>query len=1115
MAEGKKNIWKRVAKVAAWTIGSVVALTALVLCLLVWIFTPSRLTPMVRDIAAEYIDGDVSIGKVELTVWSTFPNARIDIDSLAVRSAALESSKSAFTAYTDTLLAFDHLHGGIDLSRLATGEIRLTDVEIRALGVNALALDSSRTNFDILRIPSDTTAEESAMTELPDISIERFAILDSQPIRYVSIADSIDAALMLETTQLTDDGTPVYRLSTGLKAGIDIAPGLSISDFTISTDGRITWEHTRPYSIALDGFTIGVNRVPLTLSTAMDFAETLRIERLAVEMPATRVTDLLGAIPEGLSPELPEIKSPLTIALKATLAEPYDIATDTIPTIDVALDIPGGDVNFGNEFFIDDIALNLTAHVDGKNPDLSTVDVARLYFRRLGTEFTATGSGTRLFSDPKVIGTFDGSVDFDRLPPRLTEYIPGEVRGLLTAKSDFNFKLSDLTPNDFHHARLSGEVTLKDFGYSLVDSVETRLYTRNAQLRLGTSDAFTTHSQQRIDSLLTLSIKLDTMSLYYDRMDFEMSNLRAGLGCQNSADSRDSTQVNPIGGSLRFDRFNFTSPDSTRIRLQDIKARTTLRRYEGNSRLPEVLAKVSANRVRYVDRLNRLSLSEGEFDLRANIKALRQRTATDSTARAMRQRRAMMQSRKPRGSEALTMDLDSTTQRFIRRLNLRGSIKAKRGRIFTPYFPLRNSVSDLNMAFTSDSVTFEQVRLRSGNSDFTLSGKITNISRFLTSRYGAPLHINFESHSHKIDVNRLSYAAFAGAAFAERADSVNLSYIDDENRLEEAVEETAGDGVAAIIVPINVEAFIALTADTIVYTDMALNKFKGLMQMHNGAINLSDLSARTNFGSAHLTALYSAPRKNDIRFGFGMRLDSVDLKEAIGLIPSVDSLMPLMRNFAGIVNADVAATTDVDSAMNFVLPTLNAAIKLEGDSLVLLDPDTFKSVSKWLLFKKKDRNVIDHMGVELLVRNSTLELFPFMFDIDRYRLGIMGYNDMALNLNYHVSVLKSPLPFKFGINITGNTDDMKIRLGKARYNESSAGQMVAIADTTRVNLLKQIENVFRRGAATTRLDHIKVGQRRQEFAADSGSDTISSADSLQFIKAGILPPRDTVVTLQP
>lgn len=1103
-------MWKRVAKAAAWTIGGIVALIGLVLCLAVWILTPARLTPMVHDIAAEYINGDISIGKVELTVWSTFPKARIDIDSLSVRSKALEAERTTFPDYSDTLMAFDHLHGGIDLARLALGEIRLTDIEIRRLGVNALASDSGRTNYDILRMPSDTTSTESETTSLPDISLERFAIVDSRPIRYVSIADSIDASVTL-VTEATDDGTPVYRLSTGLSAGIEIAPGITISDLTINTDGRITWEHSHPHSLALDEFTIRVNEVPLKLSTSMDFSDTLRIDRFEVELPATRATDILHAIPEGFKPKFPEIKSPLTIALKATFTEPYTPGIDTIPSMDVTLDIPGGNINFDDEYFIDEIALQLTAHCDGKVPDRSTVDVSQFRFRRLGTEFTVSGSATRLLSDPKIKGRFDGTIDFDRLPPRLTEYIPGEIRGLMKVDSDFDFKLSDLTPNRFHHAQLSGEVTLNDFGFAMVDSVETRLYTRDARLRLGTSDAFTTHSQQRVDSLLTVSVKLDTLSLQYDSMDFEMSNLRAGIGCQNTADSRDSTQVNPIGGSLRFDRFIFTSPDSTRIRLRDIAAHATLRRYEGNNRLPEVLVQVSAKRVGYADRLNRLLLTEGEFDLQANIKALRQRTATDSAATNVRRRRAKPQQWQRRDTESLTMDLDSTTRRFIRRLNLRGSVTAKGGRIFTPFFPLRNSVRDLNMAFTADSVTFDSVRLRSGDSDFTLSGKITNISRFLTSRRGAPLQIQFKSHSSKIDVNQLSYAAFAGAAFSERADSTDLSGIDDESRIEEAVEATAGDEVAAIVVPVNVEASVTLTADTIVYTELALRQFNGQMLMRNGAINLSDLSARTGFGSARLTALYSAPRKKDIRFGFGMQLDSVDLKEAIGLIPSVDSLMPLMRNFAGVVNADVAATTDIDSAMNFVLPSLNAAIKLEGDSLVLLDPDTFKSIGKWLLFKKKDRNVIDHMGVELLVRNSTLELFPFMFDIDRYRLGVMGYNDMALNLNYHVSVLKSPLPFKFGINITGNTDKMKIRLGKARYNEKSAGQSVAIVDTTRVNLLKQIENVFRRGADAARLDHIKVGRRRQDFTADTAGDTISHADSLQFINAGLLPPRDSIV----
>ena len=152
--------------------------------------------------------------------------------------------------------------------------------------------------------------------------------------------------------------------------------------------------------------------------------------------------------------------------------------------------------------------------------------------------------------------------------------------------------------------------------------------------------------------------------------------------------------------------------------------------------------------------------------------------------------------------------------------------------------------------------------------------------------------------------------------------------------------------------------------------------------------------------------------------------------------------------------------------------------------------------------------MIDNMTVEILVENSMLELFPFMFDIDRYRLGIMGSNDMAFNFNYHVSVLKSPLPFKFGLTVKGNADDMKIRVGKAKFKENMAGTRVAIVDTTRVNLLNQIENVFRRGVASARLGNLDVNRDRLNGVMeniDAAADTISHADSLLLIKEGILP----------
>ena len=296
--------------------------------------------------------------------------------------------------------------------------------------------------------------------------------------------------------------------------------------------------------------------------------------------------------------------------------------------------------------------------------------------------------------------------------------------------------------------------------------------------------------------------------------------------------------------------------------------------------------------------------------------------------------------------------------------------------------------------------------------------------------------------------------------------------------------------------------------------------FKGVLNSYDGALNLSELTAHTDVGSIGLNALYSAPNRSEATFAFGLRINEFHIAEFLDLIPAIDSLMPLLNGIDGVINADLAATTALDRGMNLDIPSLKAAVKISGDSLVVIDDETFRTIGKWLMFKNKNRNMIDSMTVEMIVDNSQLRMFPFMFNFDRYRLGVMGSNDMAMNFNYHVAVLRSPLPFKFGINITGNPDDMKIRVGKAKFNEKDMGRTVSIADTTRVNLVNEIRNVFRRGvnkAAMKRLDFGSVDRNLIDVSAEAG-DTISHADSLYFIRQGVLPPppaNDSVPAVTP
>lgn len=377
--------------------------------------------------------------------------------------------------------------------------------------------------------------------------------------------------------------------------------------------------------------------------------------------------------------------------------------------------------------------------------------------------------------------------------------------------------------------------------------------------------------------------------------------------------------------------------------------------------------------------------------------------------------------------------------------------------------------------------------------------------------------MSLDVQSDTINVNQIVKAIFAGPALAQQTDSAAVWGSDDEREGDHlaAMADTVTTG--PVLVPHNIDAHFRMRANHILYSDLELHRFRGDLLLYDGAINLRNLSASTDIGSISVNGLYSSINPDSLQFGLGMKVDRFRLDRLTALVPAIDTLLPAMRDFAGTVNADIAVTTDLERNMDINIPSLRAAIKIEGDSLVLLDPDTFKTVSKWLLFKDKKKNMIDHMAVEVVIENSTIELYPFMFDIDRYRLGVMGHNDMAMNMNYHVSVLKSPIPFKFGINIKGTPEKMKVRLGGAKFKENMVGERQMIADNTRVNLVQQIDNVFRRGVSKARLGRLRF-QRQGSVPVSLDSlnadldkdDNLSYADSLNMIRAGLIENPDTL-----
>jgi hypothetical protein len=159
-------------------------------------------------------------------------------------------------------------------------------------------------------------------------------------------------------------------------------------------------------------------------------------------------------------------------------------------------------------------------------------------------------------------------------------------------------------------------------------------------------------------------------------------------------------------------------------------------------------------------------------------------------------------------------------------------------------------------------------------------------------------------------------------------------------------------------------------------------------------------------------------------------------------------------------------------------------IKIDGRNLTLSESEDLDKLRKTLRFKDRDSSYIDKMSVRGIVKENQLEVFPFILNVDRYILALNGLQGFDQRFKYHVAAIRSPLPFKFGVNLGGTFSDWKWKLGKAKYKSVKIPIFDDEVDGVRLNLISSIHNIFDRGIENA----IKRNEEAQQAIEDKKAE---------------------------
>lgn len=372
----------------------------------------------------------------------------------------------------------------------------------------------------------------------------------------------------------------------------------------------------------------------------------------------------------------------------------------------------------------------------------------------------------------------------------------------------------------------------------------------------------------------------------------------------------------------------------------------------------------------------------------------------------------------------------------------KGIVGFNRLKVSTPMCALPIRMQKTSLTVGNRTISLRNATLRIGRSDLTATGAVYDL--YGAMHHNKPLRAKLELTSNNLNCNQLIRS---------------LSFPTDTLQAE---TDTTATNLELFVVPRNVDFELTTRLKRVRYGKMVFKDVRGDVDIRNQAIHLKELSMTGMGAEMRTTLIYQARQRKRGYAGFDFRLHNINIAKLVDFAPSLDSIVPMLRSFQGTVDFDVAAETRLDSCLNIKIPSLRSAIHINGDSLVLMDGETFAEISKKFFFKNKEKNLIDSISVNISVKDGNVTVYPFVIEMDRYRAAVGGTQDLNMNFDYHISILKSPIPFKLGLNIRGNLDKMKFGMGKAKYKDAVTPVEIHKVDSTIVNMGEQIVKDFRR-----------------------------------------------------
>lgn len=1012
---------KKAVRIFLWTVAVVIVLSvALVTLGFRSLSDPGVINTLLARYVPRYAHAEVTVCDVDVTLLSSYPDARVELVGVRVATPALDTVGEHVLVY-DTLLVLDTLRLNVCLPPLLRREVCVKELLLSRPRLH-IAGRKGKYNFDILvPQPEDTTVSEPFCFCWDSVRLVDGMLLFS------SDSLAIDD-LRIDSLYLSSCG----RFADSLLEG-DASVALRLADATAELAGSL--------------------RDTVAVKAALCVPQ---VERLLALLPDTlrertiKENTLSGGVRMDVQCRMRKERLMELMADTDSASSVVDKlhASGLLAQARIALDsLHGGHPQ--RKIHLDNLSLRAEGRYDACVMDSSFVRVDTLRFRSGSSWISASGLGAFRRAREWVNVNMQTRLHLKELAELLGLDQKARVRGRLRANVKTNFYLDDLMRRKIYDIHSESELEGDDV-FVAVRGTHMGLFADSLRVSLTTNTPRVSKRTGRRDTaLLDCRLAFRQIKAGYRR---DVKADLAGARIWLYADDLTDHTVPRLRASVSMEGVDVQRADSLRLIAQRLRVSGSMKPDEKAKFVPASTARVSMDSVFLVNPRNGMLLDSVRMDLTAVPRYRRFRKDSVSGERV----------RIP-DSERTVMTLDSLIRLAQTVINDSSQIEtyykrfANTGKVYVRTFGLRHKGDDLrptvrrmDLTLNDDTLSLNSFRMRVGRSMVSLKGDLHHLRRYLI--LGKTLEANLEMESPRIDMNQISQAMQKQQRRKERLDSIalaeNMSLLEDTVQFAQTMQDSdslqsadghdgAADSLAAalVVLPDNLNVRFRARVDTVIFSGMRLHEFRGQVRLNDQTLAITNLSTSTKVGKMRMNLVYACRDTLSAHTAADLSMDSVQIGDLVRALPELDSVMPMLRSFDGSVACDAAARLRLNSDMSIDLPSVNAGAWLRGTDLVLMDGETFSEIAKMLMFSKKTRNRIDSLSVELMAENNQVQIFPFMLSIDKYYAGVGGVQNLDGSFDYHISLFK---PMKLALDVSG-PDFQHIKFNpfvKARYKSS-------------------------------------------------------------------------------